>query len=62
MWFLFDHKMILTWLSWIIFGVLLAGRWLAGWRARTALRLFWLGFIAFVVAYFGYSFIVEFLA
>ena len=61
-WFLFDHKMILTWLSWIIFGVLLAGRWLAGRRARTALRLFWLGFIAFVVAYFGYSFIVEFLA
>ncbi|MDO5531852.1 inner membrane protein YpjD [Sutterella sp.] len=57
--FQFDHKMILTWISWIIFGVLLLGRWLAGWRARTALRLFWAGFIVFVVAYFCYSFIVE---
>lgn len=58
-WFVFDHKMILTWLSWIVFGVLLLGRLTAGWRARTALRLFWAGFAVFVIAYFGYSFIVE---
>ena len=57
--FLFDHKMTLTWISWIVFGVLLLGRVFAGWRARTALRLFWAGFIVFVVAYFGYSFILE---
>ena len=39
-----DHKMILTWLSWAIFGSLLAGRYFAGWRAKT---------------YVGYSFILE---
>lgn len=57
--FHFDHKMILTWISWIVFGILLLGRWLAGWRAKTALRLFWAGFVVFVIAYFGYSFILE---
>ena len=61
-WFALDHKMILTWLSWIVFGILLLGRFLAGWRARTALRLFWAGFAVLVVAYFGYSFILEVLA
>ena len=54
-----DHKMILTWLSWAIFGLLLAGRYFAGWRAKTALRWFWVGFAVLVVAYVGYSFILE---
>ena len=57
--FLFDHKTILTWLAWVFFGILLAGRRFAGWRARTALNWFWAGFVVFVVAYFGYSFIQE---
>lgn len=57
--FLFDHKTILTWLAWVFFGILLAGRRFAGWRARTALNWFWAGFVIFVVAYFGYSFIQE---
>ena len=57
--FLFDHKTILTWLAWVFFGILLAGRRVAGWRARTALNWFWAGFVGFVVAYFGYSFIQE---
>ena len=57
--FLFDHKTLLTWLAWVFFGILLAGRRVAGWRARTALNWFWAGFVVFVVAYFGYSFIQE---
>lgn len=57
--FRFDHKMILTWIAWILFGVLLAGRVFAGWRAKTALRWFWVGFGVFVIAYLGYSFIGE---
>ena len=57
--FLFDHKTILTWLAWVFFGILLAGRRVAGWRALTALNWFWAGFVVFVVAYFGYSFIQE---
>ena len=43
----------------LIVGILLAGRRVAGWRARTALNWFWAGFVVFVVAYFGYSFIQE---
>lgn len=37
--FLFDHKTILTWLAWVFFGILLAGRRVAGWRARTRPQL-----------------------
>lgn len=54
-----DHKMLLTWIAWLIFGVLLAGRRFAGWRAKTALNWFWTGFVVLVVAYVGYSFIRE---
>ena len=57
--FRFDHKMILTWIAWVLFGILLAGRRFAGWRAKTALRWFWAGFLVFVIAYLGYSFILE---
>lgn len=57
--FMFDHKSVLTWMSWLVFGVLLLGRRFAGWRARTALRLFWAGFLVLMVAYFVYSFILE---
>lgn len=50
-----DHKTALTWISWIIFGILLIGRYWAGWRAKTALTWFWIGVATFVVAYLGYS-------
>ena len=57
--FSLDHKTILTWVAWVFFGILLAGRRIAGWRAKTALNWFWAGFVVFVVAYFGYSFVQE---
>ena len=57
--FRFDHKAVLTWISWLVFGVLLLGRTVWGWRAKTALRLFWAGFVVFAVAYFVYSFVLE---
>jgi len=34
----FDHKTLFVVLSWLTFGALLVGRWLYGWRGRTALR------------------------
>lgn len=54
-----DHKFILTTVAWVVFGILLAGRYFAGWRAKTALRWFWIGFAALVIAYLGYSFVLE---
>lgn len=57
----FDHKVALTWLSWLIFGILLTGRYYFGWRSRQALTWFWAGIIAWVTAYIGYHFILELL-
>lgn len=57
-----DHKFILTTIAWVLFGILLAGRRFAGWRAKTALRWFWVGFAALVIAYLAYSFVLELLA
>lgn len=54
-----DHKFLLTVFSWVIFGILLAGRVFAGWRAKKALTWFWVGFIVYFVAYLGYSFVLE---
>jgi len=34
----FNHKTVFSVLAWVLFGVLLAGRWRFGWRGRKALR------------------------
>jgi ABC-type uncharacterized transport system permease subunit len=54
-----DHKTIFAVLSWITFGLLLAGRFLYGWRGRTALRWTLSGFVLLVLAYVGSRFILE---
>ena len=46
-------------LSWLTFGVLLAGRWLYGWRGRTALRWTLSGFVLLILAYVGSRFVLE---
>ena len=46
-------------LSWLIFGALLAGRALYGWRGRTAMRWTFAGFLTLVLAYLGSRFVVE---
>ena len=55
----FDHKTVFVVLSWIIFGSLLAGRWLYGWRGRTALRWTLAGFLMLMLAYPGSRFVLE---
>lgn len=54
-----DHKTIFTLLSWLTFGVLLAGRHVRGWRGRIALRYTLVGFAFIVLAYTGSRFVVE---
>lgn len=53
------HKTVLSVVAWIIFGVLLFGRWRFGWRGRTAIRLTISGFIMLMLAYFGSKFVIE---
>lgn len=57
--FRFDHKTVFAVISWLLFGGLLLGRWLRGWRGRIALRWTLAGFIALVLAYLGSRFVVE---
>lgn len=55
----FDHKTVFAVLSWLTFGVLLAGRGLYGWRGRTALRWTLTGFVLLILAYVGSRFVLE---
>lgn len=53
------HKTILSIVAWIIFGALLLGRWIAGWRGRTAVRLTLVGFSLLTLSYFGSKLVLE---
>jgi ABC-type uncharacterized transport system permease subunit len=54
-----DHKTVFAVLSWLTFGLLLAGRSLYGWRGRTALRWTLSGFVLLILAYVGSRFVLE---
>jgi len=54
------HKTILSIIAWIVFSVLLFGRWKYGWRGRTAVRWTLVGFIVLMFAFFGTKFIKEY--
>ncbi|MSQ19891.1 MAG: cytochrome C biogenesis protein [Betaproteobacteria bacterium] len=55
----FDHKTIFAITSWVIFAGLLMGRWVYGWRGRTAIRWILAGFVALLLAYVGSRFVLE---
>jgi ABC-type uncharacterized transport system permease subunit len=54
-----DHKTIFTLLSWVLFGLLLAGRKWRGWRGKTALSFTLTGFTTLLLAYVGSRFVME---
>ena len=55
----FDHKTVFVVLSWLTFGLLLAGRRLYGWRGRAAWRWTFAGFALLLLAYPGSRFVME---
>jgi ABC-type uncharacterized transport system permease subunit len=55
----FNHKTLFAIVSWVIFGLLLAGRWRYGWRGRKALRWTLAGFVTLLIAYVGSRFVLE---
>jgi len=66
LWFLHDwfaqhlaHKTVLSLCAWLIFGVLLWGRWRYGWRGRTAIRWALSGYAVLILAYFGSKLVLE---
>ncbi|MEI7841828.1 MAG: cytochrome c biogenesis protein CcsA [Gallionellaceae bacterium] len=55
----FNHKVLFGFISWGIFGVLLLGHSLQGWRGRTAVRWTLSGFGFLILAYLGTKFVLE---
>jgi len=55
----FTHHIVLSIIAWAVFGMLLVGRRLYGWRGRTAVRWTLAGFTLLVLGYFGSKFVLE---
>jgi ABC-type uncharacterized transport system permease subunit len=55
----FNHETLFAIVSWTVFAVLLAGRFLYGWRGRVATRWVLTGFIMVVLAGIGSRFVLE---
>lgn len=53
------HKTVLSCLAWVVFAVLLFGRWRFGWRGRTAASWTISGFALLALAYFGSKIVLE---
>lgn len=53
------HKTTLSITAWVVFAVLLWGRWRFGWRGRKAIRWTLSGFAVLMLAYFGSKLVRE---
>lgn len=65
-WFISDifaqhlvHKTILSIMAWLLFAILLWGRWKFGWRGRKAIRWTLAGLTLLMLAYFGSKTVME---
>lgn len=55
----FNHKVIFSIASWLIYGGLLFGRYQYGWRGKKAIRWTLTGFILLLLAYVGSRFVLQ---
>ncbi|MGI9303033.1 MAG: cytochrome C assembly family protein [Gammaproteobacteria bacterium] len=53
------HKTVLSIAAWLLFVMLLLGRWRFGWRGPTAVRWTLFGFFVLMLAYFGSKLVLE---
>ncbi|PSB92382.1 cytochrome C assembly family protein [Candidatus Pandoraea novymonadis] len=54
-----DHKTVFAVISWVMFGSLLTGRHLYGWRGKVAWRWVLVSFLTLLLAYVGSCFVLE---
>jgi ABC-type uncharacterized transport system permease subunit len=54
------HKTLLSCLAWVVFAILLWGRYFRGWRGSNAIRWTLAGFLLLMLAYFGSKLVREF--
>lgn len=55
----FNHKIVFSIASWLIYGGLLFGRYQYGWRGLKAIRWTLAGFLLLLLAYVGSKFVLE---
>jgi ABC-type uncharacterized transport system permease subunit len=55
----FDHKTVFSVLAWVVFALLLVGRFKFGWRGRKAVRALYAGSLLLLLAYAGSRFVLE---
>ncbi len=53
------HKTLLSIFAWLVFALLLWGRWKRGWRGRVAVRMTLAGIVLLLLSYFGSKLILE---
>lgn len=53
------HKTVLSIVAWLVFGLLLYGRWRHGWRGQRAVNLTLIGMAVLLLAFFGSKFVLE---
>jgi len=54
-----SHKMVFSILAWLVFALVLWGRWAWGWRGRKLIRWTLGGFVLLILAYFGSKLVLE---
>jgi ABC-type uncharacterized transport system permease subunit len=59
--FTLSHKVIFIWLTWLVFGTLLVGNHLWGWRGNKASKLTISGYIFLALGFLGVKFVVDIL-
>lgn len=55
------HKLVFSIAAWLVFAVLLWGRWRYGWRGKRAVRFTLVGCLMLALAYFGSKWVLEIL-
>lgn len=55
------HKTFFSIIAWLVFAILLWGRWKFGWRGKTAIRWTLGGFVSLLLAYLGSKLVLELL-
>lgn len=53
------HKTVLSIIAWLLFAILLWGRWHFGWRGKKAINFTLGGFVFLMLAYFGSKIVLE---
>lgn len=53
------HKTVLSIVAWLVFGILLYGRWRHGWRGQRAVNLTLIGMAVLLLAFFGSKAVLE---